>query len=437
MADIPRWQFSAKQLLAMYWWNVPELGHCAGIIADGSVRSGKTVALSFGFLMWSMERFNGQLFGMCGKTVKSFERNVLNPMQTIVRSLGYTLHYLKSDHCAVITSPAGHSNRSYVFGGNDESSQDLIQGITLAGVLLDEVVLMPESFVNQAFARCSVPGAKVWLNCNPEGPSHYIKARFIDHYRERKFLHVHFTLDDNLSITEEMRRFYETQWTGVFRRRFIDGEWCLASGLVFSSFDPERHVFHAEDDDSFLDGYSEFFAAGDYGTANPTAVLIIGHNRKLDTFDVLDEYYWDSRKMERQKTDDEYVRDISAFAAGYRVKTAFFDPSAASLIAALRRSRVFPRLFQADNAVLDGIRFTSMLFSMDRIRIRDSCRNLIRELQSYSWDEEKSEREGVDAVVKADDHTCDALRYFCYSEVHRRAKAYGLRDTALLADRSA
>lgn len=431
----PRWKFSAKQLMAMFWWNVPDLRHCTGIIADGSVRSGKTVALAFGFLMWSMESFDGQLFGMCGKTVKSFERNVLNPMQTIVRYLGYDLRYLKSDHCAIVTSPNGKSNRYYVFGGNDESSQDLIQGITLAGVLLDEVVLMPESFVNQAFARCSVPGAKVWLNCNPEGPSHYIKTGFIDQYRERKFLHIHFTLDDNLSISPERRRFYDSQWTGVFRRRFIEGEWCLASGLVFSSFSPERHIFH--DDSIDLAEYAEVFAAGDYGTTNPTAILIIGYNRRLGTFDVLSEYYWDSRKMERQKTDDEYVKDIASFVAGFRVRAAYFDPSAASLIAALRKAKVFPRLVQADNAVLDGIRFTSMLFNMDRIRVRDSCSNLIRELQSYAWDEEKSSREGVDAVLKVDDHTCDALRYFCYSEVHRRARAYGLRETALLADRSA
>ena len=420
--DKMQWVFSPKQLLSMYWWSMESVGAATGIICDGAVRSGKTISLITGFLMWSMETFNGQTFGLCGKTIASFGRNVLQPMKRIVSSLGYSLTERKSDHAVLIYSPAGVRNVYYIFGGNDEKSQDLIQGITLAGVYLDEVALMPESFVNQALARLSVTGAKVWMNCNPENPSHFVKREFIDGYERRNFIHIHFVLADNLSLSDERRRFYEKQWTGVFYRRYILGEWCLASGLVFSSFDRERMTFEEID----LKSYSSFFVAGDYGTTNPTAVLLIGYNTVSKCFDVLDEYYWDSRARMRQKSDDEYVQDIAAFVKPYPVQTAFFDPSAASLIKALRDARIFPRLMQADNDVLPGIRFTSMLFSVGKLRVAKRCQNTIRELESYSWDEEKSQKTGEDTVLKENDHTCDALRYFCYTEVYRRAKLYGV-----------
>ena len=427
------WKFSPKQLLLMYWYKTPRLASCAGVIADGAVRSGKTIALAFGFLMWATETFNGQNFALCGKTIKSFERNVLGPMKLIVRYLGYTLIERKHDNRVIISNSDGHVNNFFLFGGNDEKSQDLIQGITLAGVLLDEVALMPESFVNQALARLSVTGAKIWMNCNPEGPSHFVKTRFIDKYQEKQLLHVHFRLSDNLALSEERREFYDKQWTGVFYRRYILGEWCLASGLVFSSFDPETMVFDNLGPDLWK--YSAYFVAGDYGTTNPTAVLVIGYSADTGTFDVIDEYYWSSKAMGRQKTDDEYVADISALAAKYPIKAAYFDPSAASLITALRKARVFPRLWLANNDVLNGIRFTSMLFSLGKIRISSKCKNLIRELQSYSWDEEKSEKTGEDVVLKINDHTCDALRYFCYSEVYVKAKSYGLGNIVALAGR--
>ena len=419
------WIFSPKQLLSMYWWAMEKGKNCVGIICDGAVRSGKTISLITGFMMWSMQNFSGYNFGLCGKTIKSFERNVLSPMKSIVSSLGYVLSERKTDHAVILSSSDGHQNTYYIFGGNDEKSQDLIQGITLAGLYLDEVALMPESFVNQALARLSVTGAKVWMNCNPENPSHFVKKEFIDGYQRRGFMHIHFVLDDNLSLSEERRRFYKSQWTGVFYRRYILGEWCVASGLVFSAFDRSTMTF-SEYDPAL---YSNWWVAGDYGTMNPTAVLVIGYNRLLRTFDVFDEYYYDGRARMHQKTDDEYVRDIASFTEKYQINSAFFDPSAASLIAALRKAKIFKRLMQADNDVLPGIRFTSMLFSMRRIRVAERCINTLRELESYAWDEEKSIDRGEDVVLKENDHTCDALRYFCYSEIYRKAKLYGVQET--------
>lgn len=426
--DKPLLDFSPRQLITMLWWNNPEFQHCQGVVADGAVRSGKTTAVAYGFLLWSMSSFDGYNFGLCGKTIRSFERNVLNPMKVICASLGYSYKDHKSENMVeIIDRRTRRTNRYYMFGGNDERSQDLIQGITLAGLLLDEVVLMPESFVNQGLARLSVTGAKVWMTCNPEGLMHYVKRRFIDRYNESKLLYVHFTMDDNYSLSDERREFYKSQFTGVFYRRYVLGEWCLASGLVMSAFNKDTMVIPQQDEKK----YSMCFVSGDYGTTNPTALLYIGYNDKLQCFDVLDEYYYDSKETEIQKSDDEYVRDIRAFVGGRPVIRAFFDPAAASLIVALRGAHVFNRLEAAINDVDAGIKWTNMMFSTGRLRIADKCVNLIKELQVYSYDEDASIEKGKDVVKKEMDHAVDALRYFCYTEVYGRRAMYGLRDIAI------
>lgn len=424
----PALDFSPRQLVTMLWWNNPDFQHCLGVIADGAVRSGKTTAIAYGFLLWSMSTFDGYNFGLCGKTIRSFERNVLIPMKGICASLGYSYRERKSENMIeIVDRRTRRSNRYYMFGGNDERSQDLIQGITLAGLLLDEVVLMPESFVNQALARLSVTGAKVWMSCNPEGLMHYVKLRFVDRYNEAKLLYVHFTMDDNYSLSEERRDFYKSQFTGVFYRRYVLGEWCLASGLVMSAFDRERHVIEPPKESD----YKLLFFSGDYGTTNPTALLIIGYNEKLKCFDVLDEYYYNSRETEIQKSDAEYVRDTKDFVKNRPILRAFLDPAAASFIVALREAHIFPRLESANNDVDAGIKWTNMMFSTNRLRISNKCVNLIKELQVYSYDEDASIKEGRDVVKKEMDHAVDALRYFCYSEVYGRRNMYNMRDIAM------
>lgn len=419
------WQFSEKQLINLSWWRDPNLSFCSGVIADGAVRSGKTISISFGFLLWSMSTFNGEQFGMCGKTIQSFKRNVLGNMIKMCISCGYEFQLNKTDNLFVVwTRDKKVKNYYYLFGGKDEGSQDLIQGITLAGLLLDEVTLMPESFVNQALARCSVTGAKVWMNCNPEGNQHYIKRRFIDNYDRLNFLYLHFTMDDNITLSAERREFYKRQYTGLFYRRYILGEWCLASGLVMSSFNPETMIY---DEDDSSDCYSVSFTAGDYGTTNPTAFLWVCYNHVRGTFDVRDEYYYSSRETEVQKSDREYCEALHVWAQGKEIQRAYLDPSAASFAVALKQAHVFPRIEQANNDVLDGIRWTNSMFALGLLRVNSKCRNLIRELGVYAWDDEKSEKTGVDTVLKVSDHACDALRYACMTEVYGRRTHYGLR----------
>lgn len=193
--------FSRKQRKVLNWWYPDSpVKDMDGIIADGAIRSGKTVSMSLSFVMWAMATFDGQNFAMCGKTIGSFRRN-------------------------------GRENNFYIFGGKDERSQDLIQGITLAGVFFDEVALTPESFVNQATGRYSVDGSKYWFNCNPDGPYHGFKKNWIDKCEEKKLLYLHFTMDDNLSLTESIKARYRSLYTGVFFKRYILGLWAMAGGL--------------------------------------------------------------------------------------------------------------------------------------------------------------------------------------------------------------
>ena len=197
--------FSKKQKQVLTWWCKESPVHSKdGIIADGAIRSGKTISMSLSFVMWAMNSFSGNNFAMCGKTIGSFRRNVLFWLKLMLRSRGYSVTDHRADNLLTIRKD-GKENYFYIFGGKDERSQDLIQGITLAGVFFDEVALMPESFVNQATGRCSVKGSKFWFNCNPDGPYHWFKVNWIDKCAEKNILYLHFTMDDNLSLDEEIK----------------------------------------------------------------------------------------------------------------------------------------------------------------------------------------------------------------------------------------
>lgn len=153
------------------------------VIADGSIRAGKTVVMSMSFVLWSMHTFDRKQFGMAGKTIGSLRRNVVGPLKQMLASRGFHLRDNRAENMITI-SRGGKENYYYLFGGKDESSQDLVQGLTTAGFFFDEVALMPESFVNQATARNSETGAKLWFNCNPAGPFHWFKVQWIDRIQQ-------------------------------------------------------------------------------------------------------------------------------------------------------------------------------------------------------------------------------------------------------------
>lgn len=377
------------------------------LICDGSVRSGKTSIMSLSFFLWAMGNFNGCAFAYCGKSVGAVERNIVTPLLGIAYlRRNFDIRYNRGDH--VITARRGkRENRFYLFGGKDESSYSLIQGITLAGVMLDEVALMPRSFVEQALARCSVSGAKFWFNCNPENPEHWFRKEWLLKAPERNALHLHFTMDDNPGLDDATRERYRTMYSGVFFQRYVLGLWVMAEGIVYDMFDHTRNVYSAPPID--MADRSTRHIACDYGTTNPCVFLDIYDDGEVIRVDR--EYRWDSRAEHRQKTDEEYADDFMAFM-GASWCAVYVDPSAASFIAALRRRGVY--VIEANNAVLDGIRRTGALFQRGQLVVRDTCTGLLDELGSYRWDDKAAQR-GEEKPIKQLDHAPDALRYFVNS----------------------
>ncbi len=437
--------FSRKQRKVLNWWcRTSPVKDYDGIIADGAIRSGKTVSMSLSFVMWAMSSFAGQNFAMCGKTIGSFRRNVLFWLKLMLKSRGYKVADHRADNLLVVTR-RGVENYFYIFGGKDERSQDLIQGITLAGVFFDEVALMPESFVNQATGRCSVEGSKFWFNCNPDGPYHWFKQNWInksvgylgkERVREireeaaaegresdlKKLLYVHFTMDDNLSLAEEIKARYRSMYTGVFFKRYILGLWAMAEGIIYDMFDEKKHVVDTRklaEDYTKQTGYDfwtqERYVSCDYGTQNPTAFLL--WNKAADgRWYCRKEYYYSGREKGRQKTDKEYSEDLTGWLAGMSIRSVVLDPAAASFKAQLEKDGY--KVKKAKNDVLDGIRFVATLLNQGSILFDKSCTNLIMEFGSYIWDAKAAER-GEDKPVKEHDHALDAARYMAYTVIRR------------------
>ena len=389
--------FSDKQATVLTWWceRSPWHGREA-IICDGAVRSGKTLCCGLSFFCWAMRNFSGRSFGLCGKTAGALRRNLLGELLPLLQELGFSCTERVS-RGQLILSFGGRSNTFYLFGGRDEGSAALIQGITLAGVLLDEVALMPRSFVEQACARCSVEGSRLWFNCNPEGPEHWFYKEWVQKREERNALYLHFTMADNPGLSPAIIRRYARHYSGTFYRRFVLGEWVAAEGVVYDFFD-ESYVRPAPPD------LEEWVISCDYGTVNPASFGLWG--RKGGTWYRVEEYYYDSRREGRQKTDREYADDLARLAGGRTIRQVVVDPSAASFIEVLRRRGW--RVVRAENRVLEGIRITARLLKEEKLVICPPCRDAIREFSLYCWDTKAA----GDQVRKEHDHAMDDIRYF-------------------------
>ena len=412
--------FSQKQRKVLNWWcEGSQVREYDGIIADGAIRSGKTVSMSLSFVLWAMSSFSGQNFAMCGKTIGSFRRNVLFWLKLMMKSRGYTVADHRADNLVVI-SRGDMENYFYIFGGKDERSQDLIQGITLAGVFFDEVALMPESFVNQATGRCSVDGSKFWFNCNPDGPYHWFKQNWIDRRKEKHLIYLHFTMDDNLSLSEAVKQRYRGMYSGVFYKRYIQGLWCMAEGIIYDMFSEDRHVRKLKDFAGQLIGHNRYVSC-DYGTQNATVFLL--WEKGLDgVWYCTREYYYSGRDTGKQKTDSQYVDDLEKWLNGTRIRGIIVDPAAASFIAELRKRGY--KVVKAKNDVEDGIRLVSTLLNLGKIVFEEGCVNTRKEFASYIWDEKAAEQ-GVDKPVKKFDHTIDAIRYFVYTILNNQTARIG------------
>lgn len=424
-------EFSKRQMQAFTWWckDSPYSGY-NGIIADGSIRAGKTVSMAISFVLWAMASYDRQNFAMCGKTVGSFRRNVWNWLRPVLHARGYEIQEFRTSN-TIIVNNGRVTNYFYIFGGRDESSQDLIQGMTLAGLYCDEVALMPESFVNQATGRCSVKGAKMWFNCNPESPMHWFLKNWIEKKDEKKMLHLHFTMDDNPSLSDIVRDRYKTTYTGVFYQRFILGLWVMAQGAIYKDAWSDELYFDKEQLDLIYKNprlYRRYISI-DYGTVNPMAFLDIWDDG--DTVWVCREYYWNSRaEGGKEKDNSQYGDDLIEFIkfSDYAPTAVIVDPSAASFKIEMRnrglRAKETVDTINADNSVIEGIRNVNRLLTRRKIRIyKDACPNLIKEMQSYAWDEKAIQNGGKERPIKVNDHACDALRYYCQTIIRPRRLA--------------
>lgn len=366
------------------------------LICDGAIRSGKTVFMMLSFIDDAMRRYNHQRFGVCGKTVDSTVKNLIMPYIGLSYAKNkYSLQWKRTDKILVV-SDGQRENVFEVFGGKDESSFALIQGRTLAGVLLDEVALQPRSFVEQACARCSVDGSKLWFNCNPASPQHWFYKEWICQPEKHNAIRLHFLLDDNPALSQRIIDRYKSMYSGVFYNRYILGEWCVAEGLVYE-FGEENIV-----DEVPKNG--EYYISIDYGTMNPFSAglwCVLG-----DKATRIKEYYYNGREKAVQKTDEEYCDSIEELAKGYNIRKVVVDPSAASFITALKKRGFTIR--KANNDVLDGIRRTAVYLKQGNIKIHRSCVDSIAEFGLYRWDDKSN----ADTVIKENDHAMDDIRYF-------------------------
>lgn len=393
-------RFSKKQLRALGWWHEksPDSTRDA-IICDGAVRSGKTFCMSLSFVLWAFYAFNGNDFGLCGKTIRSLRRNMVTPVIPLLRQLGFECEERLSQNSLTVRF-GNAQNRFYYFGGKDESSAALIQGVTLSGVLFDEVALMPRSFVEQAMARCSVTGSRFWFNCNPEHPEHWFYRAWILQAERKNALYLHFTMDDNPSLSERVKRRYENLYTGAFYDRFVRGKWVAVYGAVYPMMANES--MYCKPPGGAME---EYCVSCDYGTVNPTSMGLWGKRDSI--WYRLDEYYFDSRREGYQKTDEEHYAALKSLAGGRKIGRVIVDPSAASFIEVIKRHGEY-RVTPARNNVADGIRRVSGALKEGRIRICENCHDARREFQLYRWDSRRCD----DSPVKENDHAMDDIRYF-------------------------
>lgn len=381
-----------QQLLSTWWSRGSEYENCEGVIAEGSIRSGKTFSMITGFLLWSKARFRNSDFIIAGRTMGALKRNVVKPMLRILRTMGCEYKYDRSENSITIGS-----NTYYLFGASTEASQDVLQGLTAAGAYADEVALFPKSFVDQMVGRCSVEGSKLWFNCNPSYPTHFFKTEYIDRAEELNLLHLHFDMDDNPSLSEQIKERYRRMFTGVFYKRYILGLWTLAEGVIYPGYESALEP-------SFKGEAHKYMVSCDYGTQNAFAALLWAYDGKC--WHVVKEYRYSGRDTGVQKTDQDYVEDMREFVKGYPSDIRFVvDPSAASFIAALKRAGF--RIAKARNDVLDGIRETAACMQAGVVKIAEDTPELQKEFQGYVWDDKK----GSDVPVKENDHLMDALRY--------------------------
>ncbi|MBE6846178.1 MAG: PBSX family phage terminase large subunit [Ruminococcus sp.] len=404
-------KLSQKQKTVFKWCYK---GDYNAIICDGAVRSGKTICMITSFILWAMKSFDGAVFGICGKTVRSAERNIVMPLQTIVDITAYfKVTYTRSVNMLTVEG-MGRKNTFYVFGGKDESSYTLIQGITLSGVFFDEVALMPRSFVEQAVTRTlSVEKAKLWFNCNPDNQFHWFYTDWILKADERNALHLHFLMSDNPTLSPAQLERAEKQFTGVFHDRYIKGLWRAAEGIIYEQFtnNVADFVISAVPRDIMYTAIG--FDFGGNGSAH--AGVCTGFTPGLRRTIALEEYY---RKeiISPSVLYDDMIAFILRCQEQFNVYDIYLDNAETTLIRGFKTEIAKRKIpINVHNArkyeILDRIRFTNLLMSQYRFSVTEKCPHLIEAFQSAVWDSKQQK----DVRLDDGNYNIDSLDAFEYS----------------------
>lgn len=400
--------FSDQQKRLIHWWRpMVSASENNYVVADGSIRSGKTIACIIGFLTWSQEVFSGQSFILAGKTMGALKKNVVRPMLQMLEAWGWPYEYIRSGTDARLEIG---TNTYYLYGANTEASQDTLQGLTAAGAYLDEAALFPKSFVDQAIARCSVDGWKFWMNCNPEGPHHFIREEYLEPevMKEKKVYHLHFTMDDNLSISTRRKEEYKHSWPhgSVFYKRFILGLWVAADGLIYQQFADCVNDYlitdkwlQQKDERGNLKNEIMYAVIGvDFGgTKSAHSFTLTGFTRGYKQVVVLDEYYCKKRINPKQLEDD-FIDFVRRAQMKYKVYEAYCDSAEQTLISGLEMACMQARVhIDIRNAIKgpinDRIAFYNSLIAQKRWKIMKHCKNIISAFEQAVYDDKKKNQD--------------------------------------------
>lgn len=371
------------------------------LICDGAVRTGKTSLMMVAFIDWAMDRYKNTRFGICGKTVDSAAKNMIAPyIGMTYAKRKYKIKWRRSDKLLEVTR-GNVTNWFEVFGGKDESSFTLIQGRTLAGVLLDEVALMPRSFVEQAMARCSVAGARFWFSCNPGSPNHWFYQEWIKDPKQHNVLYLHFRMEDNPSLSAEVLELYRNTYRGIFYKRYILGLWCAAEGLIYRQFaeDEKRYMIPRKDVPKL--SYIEV-GADVGGNKSNHAYVASGYTAARDAMYVLKALSYKATGV----TVTQYRENLVKFADSIRKEYGFVDTiwpdcAEAAIVNELDAHSPYRIRGSIKEEILDRVRCADILFSQDRIKIVEGeCDDLCAGLRAAVWDEKHDD-------VPLDDGTYD------------------------------
>lgn len=395
--------YSDKQLRLMRDWKHGKLKRLN--LLEGSVRSGKTWISLVLWAFWVASMPKSGAYLMASKSLTTLRRNVLDLLQELVGENNFTYSLSKKEGRLF-------GRLVYLEGVNDARAESKIRGLTLHGAYCDELTLFTEDFFSMLLSRLSEPGAKLIATTNPDSPNHWLKQNYLDRREELELYTLQFLIDDNFYLPKDYVDSLKKEYVGVFYDRFILGLWVVAEGLVYPNFDPAKHVTDVpqEYDARFL-----YYVSIDYGTSNPFSMGLWRVQPDTGEAERVKEYYYESRRTNVQKTDNQYYSEIVKFTAGYLIQALVIDPSAASMIAVIRERGVF-NVLKANNDVLNGIRYTAAAINKGLIKIDRSCEASIREYRTYAWDEKAQD----DKVIKENDHAMDDTRYFVSTVLMRQ-----------------